>query len=109
MGSVTTVTSSNFDREVLSSDQLVLVDFYAPWCGPCLRLAPAVDSLAVELEGLVKVVKLNVDQDSELAERFHVMGIPNLVLFSNGRPVDRILGMAPREIISETISRHLAA
>jgi thioredoxin 1 len=107
MSMVTNVSASDFDAEVLKSTEPVLVDFWAPWCGPCLRLATAIDDVCEELAGQVKFVKVNVDVDGDLANRFEVRGIPNLVLFKNGKPVDRIIGMTSRQTISDTILRHV--
>ena len=107
MSKVTNVSASDFDAEVLKATEPVLVDFWAPWCGPCLRLATAVEDVSEELAGQVKFVKVNVDVDRELACQFEVRGIPNLVLFKDGRPVDRIIGMTSRQTISDTILRHL--
>jgi thioredoxin 1 len=108
MNMVTNVSASNFASEVLESGEPVLVDFWAPWCGPCLRLAPELEAVSVELEGQVKFVKVNVDTDTELAQKFDVRGIPNMVLFKGGKPIDRIIGLTTRQTISGTIKSHLS-
>jgi thioredoxin 1 len=107
MSKVTNVSATDFEVEVLKATEPVLVDFWAPWCGPCLRLAAAVADISDELAGQVKFVKVNVDIDKDLACQFEVRGIPNLVLFKDGRPVDRIIGMTSKQTISDTIARHL--
>lgn len=94
--SVMTITKENFDREVLESDRPVLLDFWAEWCGHCRAMSPVVDEIARERED-VKVGKVNVDDQSELAERFGVMGIPILVVMQNGQETDRAVGAQPKE------------
>ena len=86
------ITVSNFESEVLRSDQPVLVDFYADWCGPCRMLAPVLEEIAREYEGGVKVGKVNVDEQMELAQKFGVSSIPLLVVFKDGQPVAKSLG-----------------
>jgi thioredoxin 1 len=92
MAAVLDVTEQNWDAEVLNSETPVLVDFWAPWCGPCRALAPTVDAVAQELSGRVKVVKLNVDDAGAVAGRYGVQGIPVLMLFKGGKVVDQIVG-----------------
>ena len=93
------ITVSNFESEVLRSDQPVLVDFYADWCGPCRMLAPVLEEIAREYEGGVKVGKVNVDKQMELAQKFGVSSIPLLVVFKDGQPVAKSLGYRPKEEI----------
>ena len=93
------ITVSNFESEVLRSDQPVLVDFYADWCGPCRMLAPVLEEIAREYEGGVKVGKANVDEQMELAQKFGVSSIPLLVVFKDGQPVAKSLGYRPKEEI----------
>ncbi|MDE0105773.1 MAG: thioredoxin [Bryobacterales bacterium] len=103
-----TFTDADFDAEVLSSDQPVLVDFWAIWCGPCRQMAPVVDSLAEKYAGRVKVGKLDVDHNPASAQRFNVRGIPTLLLFKDGRPVDQIVGALPEGAVATRIDRHVA-
>lgn len=93
------ITVSNFESEVLRSDQPVLVDFYADWCGPCRMLAPVLEEIAREYEGGVKVGKVNVDEQMELAQKFGVSSTPLLVVFKDGQPVAKSLGYRPKEEI----------
>ena len=93
------ITVSNFESEVLRSDQPVLVAFYADWCGPCRMLAPVLEEIAREYEGGVKVGKVNVDEQMELAQKFGVSSIPLLVVFKDGQPVAKSLGYRPKEEI----------
>ena len=89
-------TTADFEKEVLESDIPVLVDFYADWCGPCKMMSPVLDQLSAELEGKIKIGKVNVDDDPELAGQFKVMSIPNFVLIKNGQVVDQVIGAVPK-------------
>ena len=100
-----TLTDSNFDEETRNG--LVLVDFWAEWCGPCRRLAPTVDALAAEYEGRATVAKLNVDENPNVPGRFMIRGIPTLLLFKNGQIAETMVGLAPKEDIARLIEKHL--
>ena len=91
-----TLTKNNFEAEVLASDIPVLVDFWAEWCGPCRMIAPTVEELANEYDGKVKVGKINVDKESELAIRYHIDAIPALLIFKNGEVVESRKGLRPK-------------
>ncbi len=99
MSSVT-VTSENFEKEVLQSDKPVLIDFWAPWCGPCRMLAPVMEELAREITDK-KICKINVDEQPELAEKFQVMSIPTLILVQNGEVTKRSSGAMPKQKVLE--------
>jgi thioredoxin 1 len=101
------VCESDFENEVISSSLPVLVDFTAVWCGPCKMLEPIVKQLAQEWEGKVKVVKLDVDDNAGLAIQYQVMGVPTLMLFSNGEPLERMTGYQPKQRILAKVSPHL--
>ena len=98
---------NNFDSEVRKSATPVMVDFWAEWCGPCKMLAPIVDQLAGELQGKMKVAKINVDEEPELAGEFNVMSIPTLLVFKNGKPVDQIVGAMPKDRLLAKLNPHL--
>ncbi len=97
------VTDKNFGKEVLESDIPVLVDFWAGWCMPCQMIAPAVEAIAVEYEGRLKVCKLNIDEAADTASHYDVMGIPTLLIFRNGEIEDKIVGMMPKNEIRKKI------
>ena len=92
---------SNFDAEVLQSDLPVFVDFYADWCGPCKMMSPVIDKLAEEYEGKIKVGKVNVDENGDLAVKYGIMSIPNMIFFKNGEVADRVVGAIPKPAMKE--------
>lgn len=97
----------DFRRDVLESDLPVLVDFTASWCGPCKMIAPLVEKAAQEFSGKAKVVKIDIDQDPEPSNQLGIMGVPTLILFKNGQPVDRVVGAVPYQAIAAMIQRNL--
>jgi len=99
MGAPITVTAGNFDSEVLQSDSPVLVDFWAPWCGPCRVIAPAVEELATEYDGKLKVGKLNVDDHPAIAQNYGITGIPALLFFKDGKRVDTVVGAVSKDVL----------
>ncbi len=100
-------TEANFETEVISSAVPVLVDFWAEWCGPCRQLSPVIDELAAEFAGKVKVGKLNVDQNSAIAERYGIRGIPTLIIFKNGDILEQIVGVQSKEAIKAAMTKAL--
>ena len=107
MSTAIAVTDANFDSEVLKAGTPVLVDFWAPWCGPCRAVAPAVDAIASEFSGRVKVVKLNTDEEQQVAIKYGVGSIPTLMVFKNGEMVERVLGVRPKGELAAMVSRHV--
>ena len=102
------VSDATFDQEVLRSEQPVLVDFLAVWCGPCKAIAPIVDGLAAAFAGKLKVAKVNVDENGATPSRYGIRGIPTLLFFKGGKVADQIVGYAPQNVIEEKVQRLLA-
>ena len=101
------VTDANFDQEVLKSDQPVLIDFWAVWCGPCKALGPSVDEVAQSYSGKVKVAKMNVDANPGTPGRYGIRGIPTLLLFKGGQVKEQIVGYVPKETIEKALDKHM--
>ena len=101
------VTDSNFDLEVLKSDQPVMVDFWAAWCGPCRALAPLVDEIAKSYQGKVRVAKMDVDKNMATPQRYGVRGIPTLLIFRGGQVSEQIVGFVTKETIQKALDKNL--
>ena len=107
MGNALEFTDSNFQSEVLESKVPVLVDFWAPWCGPCRMVAPVVEEIASQYEGQVKVVKVNTDENPQVASQYGIRSIPTLMIFKGGQKVDMVVGAVPKTTLSQTLEKHL--
>lgn len=105
--SVIEVNDSSFNKEVINAKLLVLVDFWAPWCGPCRMVAPVVDLIAEEYKNKVKVVKINTDQNPTTATEYGIRSIPTLMIFMNGKKIDTVIGAVPKSTLSNTLQKHL--
>ncbi len=101
------ISEGTFDAEVLKSTQPALVDFWAPWCGPCRAIAPILDELAEEYKGKVKVAKINVDENRKLAGDHGVMSIPTMILFKDGKIVDKLIGLVPKDRLKALMDKVL--
>jgi thioredoxin 1 len=106
-GSLSEVTDTNFQAEVIESDQPVLVDFWAPWCGPCRVVAPVLEEIAGERDDL-KIVKLNTDENPQISAQFQVLSIPTLILFKGGQPVKKVVGAYPKRKLEAELADELA-
>ena len=100
-------TDTNFDSDIMKSQELSLVDFWAEWCGPCRLLGPTIESIANEYAGKVKVYKMNVDENPTTPTRFHIRGIPTVILFRGGEVVDQLVGNQPKDAFVQAIQKHL--
>ena len=107
MSSAPAVTDSSFDKDVLQSDLPVLVDFWAPWSGPCRMVAPVVEEISKDFEGKIKVFKLNTDENPNVASQYGIRSIPTLMIFKGGQKVDTVVGAVPKSTLSSTLNKHL--
>jgi len=103
------ITNENFEKEVLNSDIPVIMDFWAEWCAPCRMMGPVFEEVSKEYEGKLKFVKLNTEEQPQLAGKFSVMGIPSLIVLNKGEEVDRIVGFAPKPILKQKIDSILGS
>lgn len=103
---VVEVTDASFEGDVLQSDQPVLVDFWAAWCAPCRMIAPTIEAVAEKYTGVMRVAKLNVDENQDTPQRYGIKGIPTLILFRNGREAERIVGAVSKEAISRMLDKY---
>ena len=105
--SVDQVTDSSFTAEVINSELPVLVDFWAPWCGPCRMVAPVVEEISQQYEGKIKVVKLNTDENPNIATQYGIRSIPTLMIFKGGQRVDMVVGAVPKTTLANTLEKYL--
>ncbi len=106
MDTLITLDQTNFQNEVVNSDKPVLVDFWAPWCMPCLMIAPVIEEISKDFNGKVKVGKLNTDENHSIAAEFDIRGIPSLLIYKNGKVVDQIVGVVPKEHITRKLEQY---
>ena len=106
-GATFSVSDANFDKEVLKSTEPVLVDFFAEWCGPCKAMAPALEQVAADMKGKVKVAKLDVDQNPEITQRYAIQAMPTLLIFKGGKVVGQLVGAMPRSKLEAELQKHL--
>src|SRR5258705_13052451 len=104
-GDALKVEDATWDADVMKASELVLVDFWAVWCGPCQMVAPIVEELAQEYDGKIKVLKLNTDENPDIAGKYGIMSIPTLLFFKGGQPVEKVIGAVPKRILKEAIDK----
>jgi len=107
MSATTQVTDGSFQKDVLDSEIPVLVDFWAPWCGPCRMVSPVVEEIAEQYDGKVKVVKVNTDDNPNIATQYGIRSIPTLMIFKGGQRVDMVVGAVPKSTLADTLEKHL--
>lgn len=100
------INSSEFKDEVLNSNDVVLIDFFAEWCGPCKMLAPIVEELSKEMAGKAKVFKVDVDKSGDIAQKYGIMGVPTVIIFKNGTAVDKMVGFQPKEVLKSKVEQY---
>lgn len=109
MAKPVTVSDATFSEEVLGSDTPVLVDFWAPWCGPCRVVGPILDEIAEEKEGEIKIAKVNVDENQGITSQLGITSIPTMILFKDGQPVEKLIGAQPKTRIIQSLEGHLVS
>jgi thioredoxin 1 len=107
MSNLTSVNENNFETEVLKSEIPVLVDFWASWCSYCIKMNPTLEELAEEHAGKLKIVKLNVDENKSLPQKYNIMSLPTMMLFKGGEPAETLVGFSPKVIVNAKLSSHL--
>ena len=107
MSNAIEVNDATFENNVLKSNELAVVDFWAPWCGPCRKLGPVIDEVASEVQGKVNIYKLNTDENLKTAKEYSISGLPSILIFKNGQAVERLVGLMPKSTLVNNIQKHL--
>ena len=107
MSNAIDITDSTFESEVLKNDSVTVVDFWAPWCGPCRKMGPVLDEIAGEFEGKIRVAKINTDENLKTAKEYQISGLPSIVIFKNGEAKETVVGLMPKSAIVSNIEKYL--
>ena len=107
MSNAIEVNDNTFEQEVINSSELTVVDFWAPWCGPCRKLGPVLDEIGEEYSGKIKIVKVNTDENLKTAKEYSISGLPSILIFKDGNPLERLVGLMPKSSIISNIEKHL--
>lgn len=101
------INDNNFENIVINSENISIVDFWAPWCGPCRKMSAVIDEVANEFEGKVNVCKINTDENLKSAKEYSISGLPSILIFKDGKPIERLVGLMPKDTLSNNIKKHL--
>lgn len=107
MGMVREINDNNFESEVINSENISIVDFWAPWCGPCRKMSAVIDEVATEFQGKINVFKINTDDNLKSAKEYSISGLPSILIFKDGKPIERLVGLMPKDTLSNNIKKHL--
>jgi len=107
MSNAIDITDSTFENEVLKNDSVTVVDFWAPWCGPCRKMGPVLDEIAGEFDGKIRVAKINTDENLKTAKEYQISGLPSIVIFKNGEAKETLVGLMPKSAIVSNIEKYL--
>lgn len=108
MSNAIDITDATFENEVLKNESITVVDFWAPWCGPCRKMGPVLDEIAGEFDGKIKVAKINTDENLKIAKEYQISGLPSIVIFKNGEAKETLVGLMPKSAIVSNIEKHMA-
>lgn len=108
MSNAIDITDATFENEVLNSESVTVVDFWAPWCGPCRKMGPVLDEIASDFEGKIKVAKINTDENLKTAKEYQISGLPSIVIFKNGEAKETLVGLMPKSSIVSNIEKYMA-
>lgn len=107
MSMVQEINDNNFESEVINSENISIVDFWAPWCGPCRKMSAVIDEVATEFQGKINVFKINTDDNLKSAKEYSISGLPSILIFKDGKPIERLVGLMPKDTLSNNIKKHL--